>query len=609
MQGRKIIIFLIIIGMSHIACAVNIVGSLNSTEVYMGESFELKVQVSSNKDESLPAPTAPRSNGGFKMTDSRSMTSMKIINGSVTKTQETTYEMEPTKTGTFVIYPGGINVGGARKEAALLKIKVSPQSKVRKETGALPFFVEAEFTSKTPYVGQQVAYLFKLYINQDYVRRISSLDLSIPEFIGFWKEQIKERKYYKTIDRKRYLVYEVPTILFPTRSGEYKIEEARINFIYSEPKKTGSRRRINNFGNSIFNDPFFSGMSYKRTRKSLVTKSAVLNVRELPSGIALPVGEFKIGFRVNKQRLAEHDAITAIVSLEGDGNINDFTEPFIKLPDDFKKFSSKSDVSKNFVGTRMQGKKTFEFAIVPEKKGNYKLGPVCFKYFDSKTGKAREIKSQVYDITVEKGDSEIVSMNIANGNAVTAVNNSTVESGENIKIKATEIRAIKGNQNSLKIHSDSEEILRNLYYHLVFWFCFPVFGFLYSKEVFKFGKSERQIAIKRSLKKAVSELNELKSGGKEDFKVMYSVIQKYFGDRFDISAADVTASNIVKTLKELEIDESISLKIADIMQEINFYSMSGLNDSGEFKTFITKLKESLKLLHSQKTVLDKEKIR
>ncbi len=98
------------------------------------------------------------------------------------------------------------------------------------------FWVEASVTKKDPYVGEQLVYYFRFYLSSKIAGYLSSNpDFKSPSFDGVWKFELRERRYTRIINGVRYIVYEVPIALFPTKSGRTVIDSAILNLALSIP--------------------------------------------------------------------------------------------------------------------------------------------------------------------------------------------------------------------------------------------------------------------------------------------------------------------------------------------------------------------------------------
>ena len=112
------------------------------------------------------------------------------------------------------------------------------------------------------------------------------------------------------------------------------------------------------------------------------------------------VGQFEISTTIGKLRLKAGDTTTLTVKIFGVGNIQD---AIFSLPDISKNFKSYADepklVKKN-KNKQLYGEKSFKFALVPLKEGNFQIPSISLSYFDpkEKSYKTTQTKSISLDI-------------------------------------------------------------------------------------------------------------------------------------------------------------------------------------------------------------------
>ena len=98
-----------------------------------------------------------------------------------------------------------------------------------------PLFVEASVDDDRPYIGQQTAYVFRIYRRSDYSPPAGEMRYEPPGFAGFWNSAgsdpegySERREYSETIGSREYSVVELRTLLFPTVAGQTEIGACQI---------------------------------------------------------------------------------------------------------------------------------------------------------------------------------------------------------------------------------------------------------------------------------------------------------------------------------------------------------------------------------------------
>jgi hypothetical protein len=585
------IILLIVIFSAGILKGTEISASIDRDVVTKGETFVLEVTV--DYTNSPLYPSTPKVPSGLRVVSRSSSNYIQIINGATRKSVKYSYEILAQKIGVYTIYPGTINDKGTIKKANPVKVKVvknSTSSSSRSQAKKL-FWVEANISKKNPYVGEQVIYYFRLYLSNAAARYLASNpDFKSPDFNGFWKFELHERRYSKIINGIRYIVYEVPVALFPTKSGKLTIDSSILNLALSVPSRR--RRRSSNPFDDFFNDDFMVN-PFRVRRKTLSTDEIVLHVKPLPVDEILPVGKFKLSFSLDKSQVKAGDVITAKVILSGTTNINDLKEPVLKLPDSMEKYSTKENSNTYVRNDKIWAEKSFEFPIVPEKPGKYTIGPVKFKYFDPANGKVKSLKSRVYIIKVDKGNGVIKTQKLVSSD--TNAPDTSMTFHKNLKILNEDIRAIKCNVATLNNVEQNNLWEKYAQYIFLLSALLPVLAFLYRKGFFTLKRTQWQ-KKKAQLTAIKSHLSLLEEGDREKIKDFLALYQKNLAEFLNVAVTQLSGSHLKKTLEDEHLPEELIDGIKDILDKLNYYSVISSPDKKEQEEIVQKIKSNLAFL-------------
>ena len=106
---------------------------------------------------------------------------------------------------------------------------------------------------------------------------------------------------------------------------------------------------------------------------------------------------------INAKEVKTNDAVTIKLTIKGAGNMKLITSPEVKFPEDFEVYDPK--VTNNFDVSRagLSGTQTIEYLAIPRHAGNFTIPPVEFVYFDLKSQSYKTLKTEAYDLKVEKG--------------------------------------------------------------------------------------------------------------------------------------------------------------------------------------------------------------
>ena len=155
-------------------------------------------------------------------------------------------------------------------------------------------------------------------------------------------------------------------------------------------------------------DAFFNGGSnYVEVKKNIVTPKLTINVKALPDGkpanFSGGVGEFTISSSISTKELKTNDAVTIKLVISGTGNLKLVNTPEVAFPKDFEVYDPKIDNKFTLTREGLSGNKVIEYLAIPRHAGNFTIPPVEFSYFDLKSNSYKTIKTEAYNLKVEKG--------------------------------------------------------------------------------------------------------------------------------------------------------------------------------------------------------------
>ena len=360
------------------ALASGVQAFVDRTRTTLNESIHLTVSVDGGNGSVDVSPIKD-----FQVLSEGTSSSVQIINSRISRKSSHDYTLIPLKQGRLRIPPLSVSVKGKLFQTQEIIVTVT-KNPHQQPTALEDIFVRASVSEKNPYVGQQIAYTFKLYHR---VRIENAKLVQEPSFSGFTAKKIDQDKTFQTIiNGREFEVTQVTYILTPTASGPRTIEPAILSLdVVQNPQRRSVNPFDSFFNHSFFNDPFFGNPAL--TPETLQTDPVSLNILPLPpdagpglfSGL---VGRFSLHGELEKNKINAGDSTTLSVTVEGTGNIMDASAPKVNLPESFKVYPDKptQDIHSNAEG--YSGTKVFRYALVPVKKGDFSIAPVRLKYFD-----------------------------------------------------------------------------------------------------------------------------------------------------------------------------------------------------------------------------------
>ncbi len=348
---------------------------VSSSVVSLNETFTLSVSVEGAMK--APAPELGRITDQFTVYSAGTSSNMSLVNGRITSSKRWNYSLLPRETGTFVLGPVEVEVGGAVYSSAPIKIEVvekrpgqsAGEMEVRESAGSQATASDDIFVSMTAdkteaYVDEQITLSFKYY------RRVEprSPRYESPDMTGFWTEDLPPPdEYVEMVNGKRYRVTEIRTALFGAAVGTATVREARLTYYEEGAPFT-----------------FFRTRGEKRT---LRTEPITIEILPLPAAgrgqeFGGAVGRYTAETSVDVREVEELKPVTLRVTLSGTGNVRTIPAP---VPDGFLGFkvyesgSSTEITKKNGV---VGGVRTFEYVCVPQWAGSLIIPGVELAYFD-----------------------------------------------------------------------------------------------------------------------------------------------------------------------------------------------------------------------------------
>lgn len=548
--------------------------------VVVGDQFRLSYTVTTQKVRDFRAPSIK----GFDvlMGPTRStFSNTQIINGAMSSEKGITftYILMATTEGDYSISGATITADGDQMVSNSVKIKVLPpdQSAAATSSGAATqgnsssgrtssasvssqdLFVTATATKTTVYEQEAFLLTYKIYTRES---QLQFDNVKLPDFKGFHSQEIerpsnakwsqehyKGRNYYTTVFRQ--------FVLFPQQSGKLTIEPARFDASVARAVRSADPF-----------DAFFNGGSnVVEVKKVLTTPAITINVNALPAGkpadFSGGVGEFTISSSINSKDVKTNDAITIKLVISGTGNLKLLSNPEVKFPEDFEVYDPKVDSQVRLTSSGLSGNRVIEYLAIPRHPGNYKIPAVTFSYFDIKSKSYKTLKTEDYEIKVEKGA----------GNADQVIANFTNK--EDLKVLGEDIRYIKLKDVALQPKGSF------FYGSFTYWlfYIIPAIAFIIFFIIYRKQAAENANVAKMRTKKANKVATKrMKLAGKllaENKKeAFYDEVLKalwgYISDKLNIPVSRLSKDNVEEKLRNHGVSDELIKEFLDALNECEF---------------------------------------
>ena len=335
-------------------------------------------------------------------------TQISFVNGSMSRQKVLSFVLKAEKTGPAEV--GAVTVQGYPATSAIT-LDVVPGS-IRPAPSADPFgrdpiggrdpfdeifgraqrrrpetqgklFVEASLSRPSAHVGEPILVTYFVYTQVS----LSGVEFAAaPKYPGFWAEEIDRSKGDSTgenvvIQGEPFLRYPVlERLLFPTRAGLLEIPEARLRLVPA---------------GGVF------GVAAPIERSTKVLK---VRAEPLPEGApeSGAVGSFKASAATDRTNIPLGDAFTFRFKVTGKGNLK-WIDAAPKLEIDHARLFPPRVVS-DLRTTRqgIEGSKTWEFVVVPEKEGVYAIPAIPFSFYDLESKSMRTEQTTSIQVSVSK---------------------------------------------------------------------------------------------------------------------------------------------------------------------------------------------------------------
>lgn len=375
-----------------------IVAGVDRMSLTTDETLELTIIVTVEGQTSVPRPQVPDLDGFYVVGNSTSQ-QLSVVNGVASNNVIFRYNLQPYETGTLTIPPTTLMMDGQTYTTDAINIEVTqgtgqppvPGGSNRPDTFDAPselndkeLFVEALVDNETPFVGEQIQYIFRYYEAADALRMpslfASQPDYTPPAMSGFWAEGDTDVVSYRVaVNNRIYTVTELTSILFPTDAGETVIDPAEI--------------MIPGFG--------FQGDI------RLATAPVTVDVQPLPAGapesFAGAVGNFDITAALDRNQTTVGEPITLQVVLSGAGNIGVAGEPRWPEMENWRAFDTDSTLATRIEDGTVVGTRTFETLLLPAGGGEYTVPPIEYSFFDPVAGSYQTAATEPLTVRVAPG--------------------------------------------------------------------------------------------------------------------------------------------------------------------------------------------------------------
>ncbi len=547
---------------------VTIRATIEPTQVEAGGQAMLTIVVEGKFRRGGTPELPPLSD--FDVFESGTSQNFSFVNGQASSSLTFRYLLSPHKEGSFKIEPIRYADGNKVYTANLVTLDVvaagsgiaappsSGSAPPPNPGGATPasdesIFVAATVDRDTVYVNQQVTWSLGYYTDGR-VELLRSPNYSPPNAEGFWVEDLPpQNKYYRTLHGRQYLVSEIKRGYFPTAPGTYKIGEARVDIVIDNLNRRGA-----------FDDFFSRGRGGFGEPRALTTDPKSVVVLPLPSkgrpsdfGGAV-ASDLTVSMAADKQVVQVGEPINVSIEVTGVGNMRTIAPPKLADLPQFKTYesgSSSDSFKKDYV---VSGRRKFDFVVVPQTEGTYKIPSVRVSYFDPDQELYRVAESAELPVEVKPGTQE-------DGRKVIYAGG-----GDDFEVINRDIRFIHAVPASLRPASRA-------FYRSPFFLAVQALPMLLIgasvvverrrrrlKSDVGFARSSR--ALREAERRIAEAERAFRAGKPEDgFGRVHAAVFGYFADKMNAPVAGLTIDSIEAYLREAHADDDAIASVRSVI--------------------------------------------
>ena len=572
------------------------------SHVQTGENFRLTYTVNTQNVGEFHVGNIPEGLEIITGPYTSSQSSFQMVNGHTSSSSSITYTFIicATKAGSYTISPAHINAGGKNVASHAAKITVSGAApsnngaprmhedrddrqahNAGSSIGEGDLFIRVSANKHRIHEQEPVVLTYKVYTLVD----LTELEGKMPDLTGFHTQEVKlapQKTFHNEVvnGRNYRCVTWSQYVMFPQMTGKLEIPSITFNGTVVQ-----QNRNVDPF------EAFFNGGSgYIEVKRSIKAPGVTIQVDPLPqkpAGFSGGVGHFNISAQLDKTTVKANDPATLRVVISGIGNLKLIKEPVVAFPKDFDKYDAKITDKTKLTPNGVEGNMIYDFLVVPRNQGKYTIPAIEFIYYDTSSNSYKTIKTQPFELIVEKGDGSNASANYATA-------------------KDEDIHPIKTGK--MKITGAEGMFFNSTNYWLIL--CLLIAAFIVLLVVFRKraienadivklrSKKANKVATKR-LRKADKLMRQNHYG--EFYDEVLRALWGYVGDKLNIPVSELSRDNISERFHEHNVDEETITKFVGAIDECEYARYAPGDAAGNMnKTFtsamsaITQIEDSMK---------------
>ena len=544
------------------------------SRVTTGENFRLSYTLNTQNGSDFHIGDVPDELEIITGPYTSQQSSIQMVNGHTSSSSSITFTFIicANKAGTYTISPASVRVGGKTVTSESAKITVSgaahnsnganrmhddneDQHQMRPAGSKISgndLFIKVSANKNRVHEQEPVLLTYKVYTLVD----LYQLEGDMPDLTGFHTQEIplpQQKNYHvENVNGRNYrCVTWSQYVMYPQMTGKLEIPSITFNGTVVQ-----QNRNVDPF------EAFFNGGSgYVEVKRSIKAPGITIQVDPLPArpaNFSGGVGKFNITAQLNKEDVRANDPISLRVIVSGTGNLKLIKQPVVDFPKDFDKYDPKITDKTKLTQNGVEGSMIYDFLAVPRNHGKYTIPPVEFVYYDIGANAYKTVKTQPFEIEVEKGSGS-----------------SSSSSDFTSEMKNEDIHPIKTGKSRL------QDVQGFFFGSTLYWLALIVLLALFIAMLVIFrkraidranitkmrGKNANKVAVKR-LKQANRLMQQNKQN--EFYDEVLRALWGYVGDKLNMPVEQLSSENISEKLTAANVDADTVSKFVNAIEECEF---------------------------------------
>lgn len=428
-------------------------------------------------------------------------------------------------------------------------------------------FMRASVSKTNAYEQEALVYTVKLYCSFSRIKFVGAT--ASPKFEGFVVEESKatdNQLHFENYNGRTYATAVIARyIIFPQMTGNLKV--------------TGNTYTVSVDEREFYRDEYFGGMTVSRPMQLNVSPNDLsINVKPLPqpkpADFSGGVGKFSISSSMPSTQLRTGETASIIYTVTGSGNLKYVTLPDLSMsfPKEIEVYSPQTNVQTTVGSGSVSGSVKFDYSLMPDEEGDFRIPDVTLVYFNPETGKYEKAVAKGYNVKVGKG----------NASSKSHRKNRVVFDSDLMKLGDLS-------------HPDTHYV-----YRVGYWMVFLVALLIFFGVIFGYRKYLRDNAdmsavlsrkankiARRRLRKAEQCMRASKT--EQFYDEMLAALWGYISDKLKMPTSELTRENVSDVLCKADVDDSTVKSLIKLLDDCEFakYSpasgasqMQGIYDEG-----------------------------